>query len=99
MISCHASTNISTPQTLNIEGYIKEKKVTMLIYSWSTHNFINYKLEKFINCFVFLVLEFQVMIADGGIINCLGKCLSINLNIREHLLDSAMISIQFGGVD
>ena len=28
-ISCHALAGISTPQTLNIEGYIKKKKVTI----------------------------------------------------------------------
>jgi hypothetical protein len=99
MISCHALVNISTPQTLKIEGYIKKKKVTMLIDSGSTHNFINYKLAKFLNCFVFPTPEFQVMIADGGIINCSGKCHSIKLNMGEYLLDSPMIAIQMGGVD
>jgi hypothetical protein len=32
-ISCNALTRISTPQTLNIEGYIKKKKVIVLIDS------------------------------------------------------------------
>jgi hypothetical protein len=60
-ISCHALANISTPQTLKIEGYIKKKKVTMLIDSGSTHNFINYKLAKDLNCFVYPTPEFQVV--------------------------------------
>jgi hypothetical protein len=91
--------DISTPQTLNIEGYIKKKKVIVLIDFGSTHNFINYKLAKSLNCFVFLAPEFQVMIADGGTINCSWKCHSIKINMREYLLDSPMISIQMGGVD
>jgi hypothetical protein len=70
----------------------------MLIDSGSTHNFINYKLAKDLN-FVFPAPEFQVMIADGGTINCSGKCHSIKLNMGEYLLDSPMISIQMGGVD
>jgi hypothetical protein len=53
MISCHALDGINTPQTLKIKGYIKNKKVTVLIYFGSTHNFINYKLAKYLNCFVF----------------------------------------------
>jgi hypothetical protein len=40
-ISCHALVGFFTPQTLKIEGYIKIEKVTMLIDSGSTHNFIN----------------------------------------------------------
>jgi hypothetical protein len=49
---------ISTPQTLKIEGYIKKKKVIVLIDSGSTHNFIHYKLAKDINCFVYPVPDF-----------------------------------------
>jgi hypothetical protein len=44
MILCNALAGISTPQTLKIEGYIKNKKVIVLIDSSSTHNFIHYKL-------------------------------------------------------
>ena len=50
----HASDGINTPQTLKIEGYIEKKKLTMLIDSGRTHNFISYKLkQKRLNCFVF----------------------------------------------
>ena len=55
---------INIPQTLNIKGYIKKKKVIVLIDSGSTHNFIHYKLAKDLNCFVYPVPEFQVMIVD-----------------------------------
>ena len=61
---------LATPQTLKIEGYIKKKKVIVLIDSGSTHNFIHYKLAKALNCFVYPTPEFQVMIADGVTINC-----------------------------
>jgi hypothetical protein len=48
-ISCNALVGIITPQTLKIEGYIKKKKVILLIDSSSTHNFIHYKLAKALN--------------------------------------------------
>jgi hypothetical protein len=54
-ISCNALVGISTPQTLKIEGYIKKKKVIVLIDSGSTHNFIHYKLAKDLNRFVYPV--------------------------------------------
>jgi hypothetical protein len=82
-ISCHALDDINTPKSIKIQRYIKNKKVTILIDSGSTHNFINYKLARYLNCFVYPTLEFQVMIADGGIINCSGKCNSININTGE----------------
>jgi hypothetical protein len=72
-ISCNALAGINTPQTLKIEGYIEKKKVIVLIDSGNTHNFIHYKLAKALNCFVYPVPEFQVMIVDGGTINFSGK--------------------------
>ena len=45
----------------------------MLIDYGNTHNFIHCKLAKYLNCFVYPAPEFQVMIADGGTINCSGK--------------------------
>ena len=38
-ISCNALARITKPQTLKIEGYIKKKKVIVLIDSSSTHNY------------------------------------------------------------
>jgi hypothetical protein len=58
MISCNALDRINTPQILNIEGYIKKKKVIVLIDSGSTHNFIHYKSAKSLNLFVYLAPEF-----------------------------------------
>ena len=71
----------------------------MLIDSGSTHNFIHCKVAKDLNCFVYPTPTFQVMIVDGGIINCLGKCHISNLTIGGYVLNSPMIHIPMGGVD
>ena len=71
----------------------------MLIDFGSTHNFIHCKLAKVLNCFVYLAPEFQAMIADGGTINCSGKCHNINLAMGEYVLNSRMIVIPMGGAD
>jgi hypothetical protein len=99
MILCNALARISTLQTLKIEGYIKKKKVIVLIDSGSTHNFIHYKLAKALNCFVYPVPKFQVMIADGGTINFSRKCNKINITIREYVMNSPVIYIPMCGVD
>jgi hypothetical protein len=39
------------------------------------------------------------MIADGGTINCSGKCNKINLTMGEYVMNSPMISIPMGGAD
>jgi hypothetical protein len=98
-ISCNELVGIRTPQTLKFEGYIKNKKVIVLIDSGSTHNFIHYKLAKALNCFVYPALEFQVMIIDGGTINFSRKCNKINLTMGEYVMNSPIIAIPMGGVD
>ena len=98
-ISCNALAGIITPQTLNIEGNIKKKKVIVLIDSGSTHNFIHCKVAKDLNCFLYLAPECQVMVANGGPINFLGKCHNIKLAMGEYVLNSPMLSIPMGGVD
>jgi hypothetical protein len=45
------------------------------------------------------VPEFQVMIADGGTINCSRKCNKINLTMGEYVMNSPMIAIPIGGAD
>ena len=71
----------------------------MLIDSGSTHNFIQCKLVKVLNFFVYIAPEFQVMIVDGGTINCSGKIHNINLAMGEYVLNSPMIFIPTDGVD
>jgi hypothetical protein len=61
-IYVHALAGLSTPQTLNIVGYIKKQKVIVLIDSGSTHNFIYKILVEHLNCFVYPVTIFQVLV-------------------------------------
>ena len=90
---------ITTPQTLKIEGYIKKKKLIMLIDSCNTHNFIHSKIAKDLDCFIYPAPEFQVMVVDAKSINCVGKCHNINLSMGEYVLKIPMIAIPMGGVD
>ena len=98
-MSCNALAGITTPQTIKIEGHIKKKKVIVLINSGSTHYFINCKIAKGLNCFLYPAPECQVMVASGGTINCSGKCHNIKLSMREYVLNSPVLSIPMGVAD
>ena len=71
----------------------------MLIDSGSTHNFIHCRVAKELNCFLYPAPECQVMIANGGTINCSGKFHNVKLSMGEYVLSSPMLSIPMGGVD
>ena len=98
-ISFNALTRITTPKALKIEGYIKNKKVIVLIDSGSTHNFIHCKIAKELNLFLYPTPKCQATVANGGTVNFFGNCHNINLTMGEYVLNSPMVSIPMGGVD
>jgi hypothetical protein len=49
LISLNALTGFSAPQTLKLIGYIKHRKVIILVDSGNTHNFIHRRLSQEIN--------------------------------------------------
>ena len=71
----------------------------MLIDSGSTHNFIHCKVANELNCFLYPTPDCQVMITNGGTINCSGKYHNIKLSMGEYVLTSPMLSIPMGGAD
>ena len=98
-ISYNELVGITTPQNLNIEGYINKKKVIVLIDSGSTHNFIHCKVAKELNCFLYLAPECQVMVENGGTINYSRKWHNIKITMGEYVFNSPMLSIPMGGAD
>ena len=98
-ISCNALEEITTPQTIKIEGHIKKKRVIMFIDSGNTHNFIHCKIAREFNFFLYGKREFQVTVVNRGTINCSGKFHNIKLTMGEYVLNSPILSIPMGGVD
>jgi hypothetical protein len=81
MISLNTLTNFSTPETLKLIGYIKHRKVIILVDSGRTHNFIHRHISQEINFYIHAVNNFQVMIANGSSMKCGGSCENFHLQI------------------
>jgi len=99
VISLNALTSFSTPQTLNLIGYIKHWKVIILVDSGSTHNFIHRRISQETHCYIHAINNFQIMIANGGSMKCGGRCENVCLQIGDYHLKSHMFSIDMGGCD
>jgi hypothetical protein len=99
VISLNALTGFSTPQTLKLIGYIKHRKVIILVDSGSTHNFIHRRIAQETHCYIHAVNNFQIMIANGGSMKCGGRCENVRLQIGDYHLKSHMFSIDMGGCD
>jgi hypothetical protein len=99
LISLHTLIGFSSPQTLKLIGYIKHRKVIILIDSGRTHNFIHLLLAQEVNCYIRVVNNFQIMIANGSFMKCGGRCENVCLQIGQHNLKSHIFSIGMGGCD
>jgi hypothetical protein len=98
-ISLNALNGFYDPQTLKLIGYIKHRKVIILVHSGSTHNFIHCHIAQETNCYICAVNNFQIMISNGGSMKCRGRCENVHLQIGEYHLKSHMFAIDMGGCD
>jgi hypothetical protein len=89
----------STPQTLKLIGYINHWKVIILVDSESTHNFIHHCIAQETHCYVHVVNNFQIMIANGSSMKCGGRFENVRHQIGDYHLKSHMFAIDMGGLD
>jgi hypothetical protein len=79
VISLNSLTGFSAPQTLKLIGYIKHRKVIIIVDSGSTHNFIHRRIAQETNFYICAVNNFQIMISIGGSMKCGGHCENVHL--------------------
>jgi hypothetical protein len=99
VISFNALTGFSAPQNLKLIGYIKNRKVVILVDSGSTHNFIHRHISQEFNCYIHVFNHFQIMIANGGSMKYGGRCENVRLQIGHYHLKSHMFATNMGGCD
>jgi hypothetical protein len=99
VISLNSLTGFSTPQTLKLIGYIKHRKVIILVDSGSTHNFIHRCIAQETSFYIRAVNNFQIMISNAGSMKCGGRCENACLQIGDYHVKSHMFSIDMGGCD
>ena len=95
----HHPTNVTTPQTMWVNGFFNKIPLTILIDSGSTHKFIDPQITKQTCCFFHPCFIFKVMIANGGTLPCKGKCRNVHIFIGYYNLCSNMFSMPLGVCD
>jgi hypothetical protein len=99
VISLNALTSFSTPQPLKLIDDIKHQKVIILVDSGSTHNFIHCHIAQETQCYIHVINNFQIMIANDGSMKCGRHCENVRLQIGDYHLKSHMFAIDMGGCD
>lgn len=86
LISIHALQGISTPQTMKLIDFVKKYKFIFIVTNRSTRNFVHERVVEETHCVVNLVHNFQIMITNGGMVKCGGRCENVNLQMAYYEL-------------
>ena len=60
----------------------------MLIDSISTHNFIDVNVAKKLIFFSYPVAELKIMVGDGKIIDGVGRCHKVKMQLNDYEMES-----------
>jgi hypothetical protein len=71
----------------------------VFIDSGITRNFIHHRVAKDVSYFVRPVSNFQILIINGGIMKCRGRCENVKLQMGNYNLKTHMFSIPMGDCD
>jgi hypothetical protein len=99
VISLNSLTGFFAPQTLKMIGYIKHRKIIIIFDSGRIDNFIHRRIAQETHCYIHVVNNFQIMIANGGSMKCGGRCENVCLQIGDYHLKYHMFSINMGSCD
>jgi len=67
-IYVHALTCLLCPWNFKVFGYIRKQRVIVFIDLGSAYNFIVKGFIEDLNCFLYPVTNFQVLVANGGVL-------------------------------
>ena len=84
---------------MRVKVLFKNIPLRILIDSCSTHNFIDPRIAKQNDCFIYPCSIFDVMISIEGTLPWKGKFHSVWISIGDYNLHSKMFSLPLGGCD
>ncbi|XP_026459667.1 uncharacterized protein K02A2.6-like [Papaver somniferum] len=98
-IYMHALDGSLAPQTMRVQGEIKKAKVTILIDSRSTHNFVDSVIPKRMGIKIIKDETFEVLVANGARMTCEGRCLDLDYKLNKYGFKRTFYVLSLGGCD
>lgn len=87
-ILVHAFARQSTPDTIKLTRRVKNNKLSILVDTGSTHNFLDPQAAKRVGCKLEYTNPLLVTVADGGKMNCNSKCFGFRWEMGKHAFSS-----------
>lgn len=98
-ISLHAMTGSQSPQTMRVKGFLRRLNLMILVDTGSTHNFLSPRVANKLGLPISKDSRFEVVVANGDRIHCLGACEGVKLLIQVLEIQTDFFILQLGGYD
>ncbi|KAK8947224.1 hypothetical protein KSP39_PZI006735 [Platanthera zijinensis] len=98
-VSLQAMEGCTAPVTLRFTGWVGKERVTILVDSGSTHNFINPAVASKVGQTIDREAAFQVMVADGSKLRCEGVMQRVEIRVQGYVCHTDMYLLPIRGSD
>ncbi|KAF3773622.1 hypothetical protein EJ110_NYTH54977 [Nymphaea thermarum] len=82
---------------MRVEGQLRGRKVSILVDTGSTYNFICEKSTRALGCRIENQPAFDVLVGDGGTLKCRGRCTQKVLEIQGHKFPVEFFTLAMAG--
>ncbi|GJU03263.1 ty3-gypsy retrotransposon protein [Tanacetum coccineum] len=98
-ISTAALFGLASPKALRITGHIRNRPVSILIDSGSTHNIIQPRIALSLAIPTNTVTPFSVMVGNGDFLTCDGFCPDVTLHLEKQPFQIPFFILPIQGAD
>ncbi|XP_006606822.1 uncharacterized protein [Glycine max] len=98
-ISLHAMAGVPATDTFRLYGLINNTRVTILVDSGSTLNFVQPRVAKFLNLPLLDTLPLRVMVGNGSVLDCQQMIPDAMILIQDHNFMVTLRILPLSGAD
>ena len=90
---------VPATDTFRLYGVINHTRVTILVDSGSTHNFVQPRIAKFLGLPMEDTTSLQVMVGNGSVLECKQSCPATTLLLQQHSFTVTLRVLPISGAD
>lgn len=98
-LSLFSAKGLTQTNTMKLQGWVKGKRVLILIDSGASHNFISTNLAENLELPITNTPSYCVKLGDGHKKQTSGCCRSVEVQLGDHVVKDNFFLFELGGVD
>ena len=98
-VSLHAMSGLPSSKTFRVYGSIRNARITVLIDSGSTHNFLQPRVAHFLHLPIEDTQPLRVLVGNGSTLDCNKRCPNTPLHIQGHSFSITFHLLEISGAD